>query len=282
MIIIEDINQSFSVIKNIDIDTFNLVSPQLSVFVDGYRFMPAYKIGIWDGQKKFYKIINNNFVFPRGLAKYVLKKLKSANISAEYQETVSEYHRPTKEEFTDFVNTLGLPFPPYGYQIESAYDSIINARQIRQMSTGSGKSLTIYIIIRWMLSQGYKSVVIVPTIMLTTQIYEDFKSYGMQDTESIHLIGGDNKVKHFDKAVTISTWQSLIGSPELFSDVDCLVVDECHKARSKSFEEIIFPSASSGQGFRIGMSGTLPSNLVDKLTLLGGLALPRNILHQGN
>lgn len=141
-------------------------------------------------------------------------------------------------------------------------------------------------VIRWMMQNEYKSVLIVPTIMLTTQMYEDFKSYGMEDIDSVHLIGGDNKVKHFDKPVTISTWQSLIRSSELFEGVHCMMIDEAHKSTSGTFENIISPNATDTM-FRLGYTGTLPKNLADRMTLLSVIGAskkyitPRQLIEMG-
>lgn len=225
--LIEDINESMCIIRNIDIDTFNSISPKLCVKVQGAEFTPKYKIGLWDGMKRFYRLNGTDFMFPKGLVEYVIKKLKTENIQYSYNPIQYSMTIPSFEEFCEFVDTLNLPFKPYDYQLTSAYEGIRDKRRTSVISTGGGKSLVIYMVIRWMMQNEYKSVLIVPTIMLTTQMYEDFKSYGMEDIESVHLIGGDNKVKHFDKPVTISTWQSLIRSSELFEGVHCMMIDEC-------------------------------------------------------
>ena len=285
-ITIKDINQSICVIEDIDIDTFNLVSPKLCVKVPNAEFTPKYKIGLWDGLKRYYKLNGTTFGFPKGFIDYVIKKLKDENIEVIYESIEQTINIPTLEEFNTFVDSLNIPFKPYDYQLKASYESIRDKRRVAVMSTSSGKSLCVYIESMWFKSQGYKTVIIVPTIMLTTQLYEDFKSYGLQNTEEVHLIGGDNKVKHFDKPITISTWQSLYKSPKLFEEVDALIIDECHTATAGSYEEIISPSAMNTI-FRTGYTGTLPKNMVDKMTMLSVIGshkkyiTPRQLIEMG-
>lgn len=285
-ITIKDVNESISVIENIDIDTFNLVSPKLCVKVPNAEFTPKYKIGLWDGLKRFYKLQGVDFGFPKGLVPYVIKKLVQDNIEVLYEESSKDVQVPSFEDFKSFVKTLNIPFEPYDYQIIASYEAIRDKRKICLMSTSSGKSLTVYMQTRWMLHNNYKTVIIVPTVMLTTQLYEDFRSYGMHDMDLIHIIGGDNKVKHFDKPITISTWQSLYKSPDLFEDVDCLICDEAHLVKSATYEDIISPSAKNTI-FRTGYTGTLPTNMVDKMVLLSVIGAykkyitPRQLIEMG-
>ena len=74
----------------------------------------------------------------------------------------------------------------------------------------SGKSAICYCILRFFFEKGIKVLTLVPSVSLTTQLYNDFKDYNAPDNflNSIRLIGGDNNTKLLDMPVTITTWQS--------------------------------------------------------------------------
>jgi superfamily II DNA or RNA helicase len=78
----------------------------------------------------------------------------------------------------------------------------------------------------------------------------------------------------------------LYKSPKLFEEVDALIIDECHTATAGSYEEIISPSAMNTI-FRTGYTGTLPKNMVDKMTMLSVIGshkkyiTPRQLIEMG-
>lgn len=208
-IIIDDLNESTTTIKNITEEVFNIVSPLLRAYLPNYKFMPSVRMGLFDGIKKFYKIVGRDLQFPKGLTPYVLNKLQKLNYNLHYNSIQHNDILPTEDEFREFVNGLGLPFQPYDYQFKASYESLLSYRQINVMCTSSGKSLTIYLILRWFLAHNMKTVLLVPRISLVEQMYSDFISYGWKDIdEYTKKIGGDNKVETLDSDLIISTWQS--------------------------------------------------------------------------
>lgn len=271
MILITDKDEALSYIENFTITEQRFIVQQLSFFLPNYMFLPAYRAGISDGKKRFFKFFGEMIVVPKGLVPMLCKSLSERGIEYTYNKTKYNDIIPTFEEFNSFIESLNIPFKPYDYQIQAAFDSIHRYRQTNLMATGSGKSLTIYITIRWFLSQGLSGIIIVPTVMLTTQMFEDFKDYNWSDAdEYVTLIGGENKIKDFSKPVVLSTWQSLYTSPTLFESLDFLMIDEAHTSSSSSFEDIIF-KASTGARYRLGYTGTLPREAVDKITILSSL-----------
>lgn len=272
MIYLKDENESFTLIGSENTDFLYKIMEQLEVFVEGYKYSPKYRAGIWDGKKKFYSIKQGMVQIPKGLVPNILKFIKDSNFEFEYEKTdLHSNIKVTKEEFKEFIETLNIPFSPYDYQIEMAVDVINRKRLFCRAATGSGKSLSIYLILRYMFAMNLKSVLIVPTISLTLQMKQDFIDYGWKEAEElVHIIGGDFVIKHFDKQVTISTWQSLQRNTHLFDSVDCIIVDEAHLAKADVISDIIIPSAYNSP-FRIGLSGTPPRNSTDKLTTLGAL-----------
>jgi len=179
-IIATDINESF-----VKFNFEKLADPMtakkmldsiLAVYVDNFKFNPEFRSGVWDGKKRFYKIVDGEMYAPKGLIKSIIKFM-SQHYNIEY--TPTSYLNITRDELEDFIQSLNLPFKPYDFQFEYIYNSINEGRNVGISCTSSGKSLMIYIIMRWMVSQGMKSVLIVPNISLVAQMNDDFKSYGI-------------------------------------------------------------------------------------------------------
>jgi superfamily II DNA or RNA helicase len=225
--------------------------------------------------------------------------LEKKGYNVTYNKLLYDDVLPTRDEFELFVKELNLPFVPYDFQMNAAFESICNYRQINKMATSSGKSLVQYMIIRYLLSKNYKIVMLVPRVMLVEQMYSDFKSYGWNDIDSfLTKIGGDNTIKHFESDITLSTWQSIQASPSLFSNIDALIIDEVHGAGGAGvkdkestqsmnvYEKIVF-KASTGARWRLGFTGTIPDDAVAKMILIGSVGevktyiTPRQLIDRG-
>jgi superfamily II DNA or RNA helicase len=289
-IICTDINESYCKLDFIGTDDpFELanmkvlMADQLSTFAEGYKFNPSYRAGMWDGKKKFYKLFGETMVFPKGMWRYLDKKVKKSHPDIEFTYNTDTRYKPvTKEEFDDFIATLNLPFPPYDFQYDAAYDSINSGRLTVGAATSAGKSYIIYIVFRWMMENNIKTMLVVPNVMLVNQMYQDFVDYGFDVIDDFIIrIGGEHcktieeKQELFADNLDggmhiISTWQSLYNSPDLFSTIGCIIVDEVHNAKSTVFEDIIMPAAINSK-YRIGLTGTMPRGYADKLSILGAI-----------
>lgn len=286
-----DLNESFCLLDFQEIDDIYkqsevkvLMADMLSAFVPNYKFQPSYRAGLWDGKKKFYKLLDDgSMFFPKGMWRYLERKIKQTqdNIQFAY-DTPTVYPKITKEEFDKFLETLNLPFPPYDYQYDAVFESINAGRMTIGAATSAGKSYIIYMIFRWMIEQGIKTMLVVPNVMLVNQMYQDFVDYGFDDIdEYIVRIGGDHCktieekrelfADNLDGGMNIiSTWQSLYNDPDLFSSIGCITVDEVHNAKSEVFSDIILPGAVNSK-YRFGLTGTMPKAYTDKLSILGAI-----------
>lgn len=133
-----DLNESYVLLVTEDYEFKRTVIDSLSVFVEGYKFMPSYRAGIFDGRKHFAIITEDGDIkFPRGLISYVLKRLKEDKKDFQYdRQTYKHITEPNKAEYEQFVSTLGLPFTPYDYQLQASYDAIRHKRLVIQSATG--------------------------------------------------------------------------------------------------------------------------------------------------
>lgn len=162
----------------------------LTRHVKGYRYMPAFKMGVWNGQKSYF----DNGKVNLGLWKECYKACKEIDTSFKIDNT-SDF--PLNREITlesvssfckDFFknykirNKKGefIPFTPYDYQIETAFKILKNRYCMAEVATSGGKSLIISIVMFYILKKvnpDAKFLIIVPSITLVTQFYDDVKKY---------------------------------------------------------------------------------------------------------
>ena len=119
----------------------------------------------------------------------------------------------TEQELDDFLDEIRpeLPFTPHDFQEKAFKESILGVKQINKMCTSSGKSMTISLIAEFFRRKGKHGLLLVPNINLLTQFKNDIEDYNLKELhDEVHIIGGGQSVKHFDKSLTISTWQSMM------------------------------------------------------------------------
>jgi hypothetical protein len=113
---------------------------------NGYKFMPSYKSGMWDGWIRFYK--NNKMSM--GLLDEVIKfaKENEFTIEQDFDNTLGL----ERSDFERFIPELNLPqhFELRQYQLAAAYDCINDTKRCVKANTSAGKSLIMYYIIRFL------------------------------------------------------------------------------------------------------------------------------------
>lgn len=148
--------------------------------VQGYKFMPAYKAGIWDGFVRLYNLQTKTLYL--GLLDYVVEFANRNKYPVEIGPGLTVSNGITYDEVQTFTNTLNLsargkPISLRDYQIEAVQVALDRDRVLLISPTASGKSAIIYSTMRWHLNEGRKCVVIVPSTTLVEQLYADFEDY---------------------------------------------------------------------------------------------------------
>lgn len=241
-----------------------------SFFVPGYKFMPAYRNRLWDGKIRLYNQITGEI--SAGLFPQILSFAESREYKIDIEE--SDYGSPNEGNKIDpefmmkFIKALKLPFEIRDYQFDAVCTGIQRKNAILLSPTGSGKSLIIYVLMRYLLTSFENDVlVIVPTTSLVEQMYNDFKSYGYDVEHNCHRIYS-GKDKNTSKRVIISTWQSIYRfQPDWFSRFGTVFGDECHGFKSKSLTTIMNKCIEAE--YRFGTTGTLDGALTHELVLQG-------------
>ncbi len=241
-----------------------------SFFVPGYKFMPAFRNRLWDGKIRLFNQITGEI--SAGLFPQILSFAESREYEVQIME--SDYGSPNEgnkinpEFMMKFIDALKLPFKIRDYQFDAVCTGIQKKNTILLSPTGSGKSLIIYVLMRYMLTSFDNDVlIIVPTTSLVEQMYNDFKTYGYNVEAHCHRIYS-GKDKNTNKRVIISTWQSIYRFlPEWFSRFGTVFGDECHGFKSKSLTTIMNKCIEAE--YRFGTTGTLDGALTHELVLQG-------------
>nr|DAR96105.1 MAG TPA: DNA helicase [Caudoviricetes sp.] len=237
---------------------------------DGYKFMPAFKHGTWDGYIRLIDLRNRALY--AGLIPELVKWAKEQGYSIAVDKSAGSLitQFDDVEQFLDNWSNV-MKFEPYDYQANAVERAISLNKALILSPTGSGKSAIAHLIVRYLLAHTkYKILITVPTTQLVEQLCKDFADYMPDDTTFVepHKVYGGRE-KYTDNRVVISTWQSMIKMPtDYFSQFDAYICDEAHQADGKSITKII-ENLSATAKIRIGMTGTLDGTKCHAMQLRG-------------
>jgi len=247
-------------------------------YVPGYKFMPAYKNRFWDGKIRLFDYRKKTLYC--GLFEY-LKEFADVRQYNIVVDPNSFYGRPDSIEdidVEDFISTLRLTankekIEPRDYQIDALKECLIKNKKLLLSPTASGKSLIIYMAVRYFLENSGKNVlIIVPTTSLVEQMYSDFDDYSRFDdweaSEVCHRIYSGKEKYNLSQRVIITTWQSIYKLPhEWFENYGMVIGDEAHNFKAKSLTAIMEKCCEAK--YRIGTTGTLDGTQTHQLVLEG-------------
>lgn len=235
--------------------------------VAGYKFQPKFKMGIWDG---YIRLINvRNSTAPKGLVPAILDWCAER----DYKCTLDPYIVAQFKQKVDFSwESLKLAMAPRDFQEKAVDICIRKKRQIILSSTGSGKSLIIYAVIRAIQNAiDEKILLIVPSVSLVEQMYSDFKVYSKNDMQwnvedNVHKIYSGQD-KNAEQQVFISTWQSLQNiKGDYLEQFGAVLGDEVHQFEAKVATTII--EKCKNAFFRFGFTGTLKETKTNEMQLI--------------
>lgn len=277
---------------------YHQISLWLNRHVKGWRFQPAVKMGVWDGKKSYF----NNGRINVGLWKECLLACNEiqAKFELENKEEFPLNRDVTLEKVQKFCNYFfknhkiknkegdWIPFFPYSHQIESAYKILKNKFCLAEIATSGGKSLIISIVYFYIIrniNKDAKILIVVPSITLVTQMYENIAEYNWGENYIDKLdivtnkINGDvpndynpidlrvneimsEKPRKWtgvkDPNVYIGTYQSIEKWPkEFFQQFYTVVADEAHGVKNQTMTSILKKTFKYAE-YRFGVSGTFP------------------------
>jgi len=239
------------------------LSERFTFTVPGAKFSPKFRNKVWDGKIRLYNVMSGQLY--SGLISYVEEFAQYNDYEIEYADDFSDFNFSVAQA-KEFISHLKLPdnFDVRDYQLEAFLHAIRKRRSLLLSPTASGKSLIIYLLTRF---YNAKTLIIVPTTSLVSQLASDFSDYGYEDSGCIHRISaGADKLTN--RQITISTWQSIYKMDKrYFEQFDMVIGDEAHTFKAKSLISIM--SKLTSCKFKFGFTGTLDGSQTNKLVLEG-------------
>ena len=245
-----------------------------------YQFHPKYKSRMWDGKTRLYNLKTKKLY--KGLLNYVELYANQNKVHLDIDSPLTTakqiFDNDTCSKFADILNITagGNKISPYDYQQNAVIDAINKERGLIVSATGSGKSLIIYMLIRYYLAKlpsDQKVLIIVPTTALVSQMIGDFYDYSensiWEALDNCHCIY-KGASKHDSKRVFISTWQSIYKMPiTYYEQFGCVIGDEAHKFKAKNIGGILEKCVNCKHKF--GLTGTVGDRNapINKLQLEG-------------
>lgn len=281
VIAMSDINVEFYDYSHVRIiakqSIFKELREYFSYYADGYQFSPKFMYTDWDGK---IKLLDQNGLLPFGLLNNLVKFSQNNMCTISIHPDVAHTNSLSRDDFDTWVESHKFysgndEIFPYWYQLDAAYQSLVNKRRILNLPTSAGKSLIQALLTKYAIEHSDLSVLIlVPTVALVTQMKDDFVDYRLFEENEIGELRAGSTIKH--QRVIVSTWQSAIKKPKAwFNQFGMLLCDEMHLAIGKSISSII--NKLNYCEYKVGLSGSLrdgKANLMQYVGLFGEIYKP--------
>lgn len=236
------------------------MSEYFTFTVPGAEFMPAVKNKIWDGKIRLLDYRSQRIY--AGLLLYIKKFCDDRDYPVEFSRQLAYMYE--EREVDHFLSNLGATKQPRDYQAAAVKACVRQGGRATLLSpTASGKSFIIYMLARY---YATKTLLIVPTLGLVSQMRDDFIEYGFDPSRIETISSGKEKLTEAD--VVISTWQSIWKLPSSwFKPFGMIVGDEAHHFKGKSLVSLM--EKTSNVPVKIATTGTLDGTEVHKLVIEG-------------
>ena len=233
--------------------------------VPGAKFIPSVRNKVWDGKIRLFNAMTG--MIYAGLVPRILKFCNMRDYPVEVSAGTYEINDVPDDSGMQLAKEFGSTFVPREYQNEAVVHALKRDRALMLSPTASGKSFIIYMLTRFHMAQGRKTLIVVPTTSLVEQMASDFIEYNNGNPLDIHKIRG-GKDKNVDAEITITTWQSIYKlRKDWYEKFDVVVGDEAHLFKAKSLISVLEKMIDCK--YRYGFTGTLDGSQTHKLVLEG-------------
>jgi len=237
------------------------------------KFKAAYKNKLWDGKYKLLDYQTQRMY--KGLLPYIQKFCKDRDYECVIEKCLADelVANFSMDDGLKFIKSLNLIIEPYDYQVASFVHAIATKRATFKSPTSSGKSLIMYLILRYILSEmdDKKQILLtVPTVGLLAQMLKEFKveycpSFPIEDY--VHLVSAGVE-KTTSKPIIVTTWQSCYKNhARYFNNFEAVIIDEAHQAKSEAIKGIL--TKCTNVRYRYGFTGTLDGMQYNRLIIEG-------------
>lgn len=235
---------------------------KFGIEVEGSWFMPARKLGRWDGKIRFFDKTGKTFL---RLLDEILPFLEKWGYEIELHDErfpVKLIQGRLTSDWFHGRSEVKIDLRPY--QVEAVNSALDAGSGIILAATGAGKTLMVAGLASVLGEEEVRALIIVPSSDLVEQTSSTFKLAGIDHG----LYSGGTKTLGHQHV--IATWQALQNNPGVVTDFGCVVVDEAHGASAKTIGDLITEHGKH-IAYRFGFTGTLPKPKTDQMTLRGSL-----------
>jgi superfamily II DNA or RNA helicase len=238
------------------------------------RYLPAYKLGRWDGCTSFFGLGGSTYMS-------ILPEVIEELVRQGYDPELEDLRVALPLNFTEIAEDFwGDQTWPEGHrfagekirlrddQVEVVNKFLENPQCIQEIATGFGKTITTATLAKIVEKYG-RSIIIVPNKSLVEQTEEDFINCQLD----VGVYYGDRK--ELGKTHTICTWQSLnildkksqdndelLTLAEFLNGVQTVMVDEVHMAKADVLKRLLTQNMSNAP-IRWGLTGTVPKEDIE-------------------
>lgn len=271
-------------IENLDLDTRKKLVTKFKFFDQKARYLPAYKLGRWDGCTSFFGLGGTTYM---SILPEVIEELIKQGYDPVLEDHRSKIPLNFEKISEDFWGErcwpeghrfAGEPIRLRDDQVEVINKFLENPQCIQEIATGFGKTITTATLAKICEKYG-RTITIVPNKSLVEQTEEDFINVGLD----VGVYYGDRK--DLNKTHTICTWQSLnildkkskntteddvLTLAEFLDDVQTVMVDEVHMAKADVLKRLLTQNMSNAP-IRWGLTGTVPKEDIEFMNIKSGL-----------
>uniref|UniRef100_A0AAU8KXE8 DNA helicase n=1 Tax=Serratia phage Kevin TaxID=3161161 RepID=A0AAU8KXE8_9CAUD len=248
----------------------------------------------WDGMVRFYQ--KGSGLINIGLFFQLFQFIRDNGHTLEVDPALRYVQDITMEEIKEFLMELNMSIRTENgtythaesreYQFDCIETAIRQTRCCLQAATSAGKSMVLYVMARYYrgrreaLQSSLKTLIVVPSVHLVTQLFDNFVEYshfnGFNSEANVHLIYGGAE-KDTTKPIVISTWQGIQDQPkEWFRQFGDIVVDEAHTAKAEKLTYIMDSCINCDH--RLGLTGTLANNELNAMKVLSHFGAFKKII----
>jgi len=281
LIIKDEVNVKF---EGLDLEMRKTLTNKFKYDIPYARYLPAYKLGRWDGKVSFFGLGGTTYV---SMLEEALPLLEQKGWYVE----VEDLRDPTQLNFSNITENYwkdqgavwpkghvaeGQPIVLRDYQVEVINNFLGNPQSLQEVATGAGKTIITATLSHLCEPYG-RSLVIVPNKSLVVQTEEDYVNVGLD----VGVYFGDRK--ELGHTHTICTWQSLnilskktknheavTTFQEAMEDVKCIIVDEVHQAKADVLKQLLTQNFAHVP-IRWGLTGTIPKEQFEFQGIKAGL-----------
>lgn len=266
-------------LEGLELDARKKLVNTFSYEIPGARYLPAVRLGRWNGKVSFAQMGGSTFV---NLLPEIIPILEEYNYDFEIEDqrdyvTSFDFQEITEQSYEHIAwprghDLEGKPIQLRDYQVEVINNFLANPQCLQEVATGAGKTIISAALAERCGVHG-RTLIIVPNKSLVVQTERDYRNLGLD----VGVFFGDRK--EWGKDHTICTWQSLnvllkntknsvadITIGEFLEGVVCVMVDEAHSVKADALKTLL-TGVMAHIPIRWGLTGTVPKEVFEQRSL---------------